>query len=225
MAETREAEATGFTVSSSACQHYFGFLSQRPKGTPIPEECLTCEKMLDCLVSKPDLAAAKLETKTELNVAKQAETAVTFEEVTVTEPLKTLRFEPEKKVEPSLRQQIRKHFEPEKPAEKSTQKSSDDDFCVENQGVLCAQWSSTVLMNRETLQLLGKNVKEVEVQTHRGKKTRCKVYAVPDMKPRAIQIPSKIKADLEIDNGYFVRVKPVQKITGQRMLSLRNLHR
>lgn len=66
-------------------------------------------------------------------------------------------------------------------------------------------------MNRETLQLLGRKVKEVEVQTHKGKKTRCKVYAVPDMAPRVIQIPTKIKADLNIENGCFVRVKPVTK--------------
>jgi hypothetical protein len=211
MAETREAEATGFTVSSSPCQRYFGFLSQRPKGTPIPEECLTCEKMLDCMVSKPVETVAKLETKPELNVAEKVETTITVEEVVVTEPPKVVRVEPQKKVEPSFKQQMHKHFEPEKPAEKPALKRADDDFCVENPGMLYAQWSSTVLMNRETLQLLGKNVKEVEVQTHKGKKARCKVYAVPGMAPRVIQIPSKIKADLEIDNGCFVRVKPVSK--------------
>ena len=66
-------------------------------------------------------------------------------------------------------------------------------------------------MNRETLQLLGRKVKEVEVQTHKGKKARCKVYAVLDMAPRVIQIPSKIKANLDIENGSYVRVKPVAK--------------
>lgn len=60
--------------------------------------------------------------------------------------------------------------------------------------MLYAPWSSTVLMNRETLQQLGKKVKEVEVQTHKGKKTRCKVYAVPDIASRVIQIPTQDKS-------------------------------
>ena len=29
--------------------YYFGFLNKHPKGIAIPEACLTCEKMLDCL--------------------------------------------------------------------------------------------------------------------------------------------------------------------------------
>ena len=76
--------------------------------------------------------------------------------------------------------------------------------------MLYAQWSSTVLMNRETLQQLGRKVKEVEVQTHKGKKITCKVYGV-ELPPRVIQIPSKIKANLDIENGSYVRVKPVAK--------------
>ena len=31
------------------CGHFFGYLNKRPKGTPVPERCLTCEKMVDCL--------------------------------------------------------------------------------------------------------------------------------------------------------------------------------
>lgn len=31
------------------CQHYFGYLKKRPKNTPIPDECLTCDKMIECL--------------------------------------------------------------------------------------------------------------------------------------------------------------------------------
>ena len=163
--------------------------------------------MLDCMISKPTEAAAKLETKPELNDDEQVETTVTVEEATLTETPKQPRVEPQKKVETSLKPQTQKPHEAEKPA----MKRSDDDFCVENPGMLYAQWSSTVLMNSETLQLLGRKVKEVEVQTHKGKKARCKVYAVLDMAPRVIQIPSKIKANLDIENGSYVRVKPVAK--------------
>ena len=31
------------------CNHFLGYLKKRPKNTPIPEECLTCDKMIDCL--------------------------------------------------------------------------------------------------------------------------------------------------------------------------------
>jgi hypothetical protein len=32
------------------CARNFGYLSERSKGEKIPEECMTCEKMLDCMV-------------------------------------------------------------------------------------------------------------------------------------------------------------------------------
>ena len=31
------------------CLHELGYLKRRPKNTPIPEECLTCSKMIDCM--------------------------------------------------------------------------------------------------------------------------------------------------------------------------------
>ncbi|MEM2969108.1 MAG: hypothetical protein QXJ76_07385 [Candidatus Bathyarchaeia archaeon] len=31
------------------CSHHLGYLKQRPKNTPIPEECLTCAKMIECM--------------------------------------------------------------------------------------------------------------------------------------------------------------------------------
>jgi DNA-directed RNA polymerase subunit RPC12/RpoP len=32
------------------CEHFLGFLGRRPKDTAIPEDCLTCEKMIECMV-------------------------------------------------------------------------------------------------------------------------------------------------------------------------------
>jgi len=32
----------------SGCPNYFGYLANRPKNAPIPQECLTCQKMLEC---------------------------------------------------------------------------------------------------------------------------------------------------------------------------------
>jgi hypothetical protein len=32
------------------CQHFLGFLKKREKNAAIPDECLTCEKMIECMV-------------------------------------------------------------------------------------------------------------------------------------------------------------------------------
>ncbi len=33
------------------CKHFFGYLKTRPKEAPIPDECLTCGRMIECLFS------------------------------------------------------------------------------------------------------------------------------------------------------------------------------
>ena len=35
--------------STPKCTHDFGYLKKRPKGTSIPDECLVCRKMIQCL--------------------------------------------------------------------------------------------------------------------------------------------------------------------------------
>jgi hypothetical protein len=44
--KTESSEAT----QPSGCPHYYGYLGQHPKNTPIPNECLTCIKIMECLV-------------------------------------------------------------------------------------------------------------------------------------------------------------------------------
>jgi hypothetical protein len=49
-----EPEPVKFEVKSKAeeaatCAHGLGYLKRRPKNTPIPEECLICNKMIDCM--------------------------------------------------------------------------------------------------------------------------------------------------------------------------------
>ncbi len=34
----------------AGCIHYFGYLKKRPRDEPFPNECLTCSKMVDCLM-------------------------------------------------------------------------------------------------------------------------------------------------------------------------------
>ncbi len=39
---------------SSGCPEAFGYLANRPKGVPIPQGCLICPKMVDCVLSPRD---------------------------------------------------------------------------------------------------------------------------------------------------------------------------
>ena len=38
----------------SKCAGYLGYLASLPKNKPIPQECLTCPKVLDCVMKKSD---------------------------------------------------------------------------------------------------------------------------------------------------------------------------
>ena len=33
----------------ASCQHELGYLKKRDRGSPIPDECLICVKMIDCM--------------------------------------------------------------------------------------------------------------------------------------------------------------------------------
>lgn len=32
------------------CKHFLGYLKKRPKDAPIPDECLTCDRMIECMI-------------------------------------------------------------------------------------------------------------------------------------------------------------------------------
>lgn len=38
-------------VFFSGCLHHFGYLSSRPKESPIPHECILCQRLGDCMVA------------------------------------------------------------------------------------------------------------------------------------------------------------------------------
>ena len=46
--ETEKSEIPGET-RNSGCPHHFGYLREHPKNTPIPNEFLTCIKIMECL--------------------------------------------------------------------------------------------------------------------------------------------------------------------------------
>ena len=37
--------------NQTICLHYFGYLSKLPKNSMIPEDCLLCSKVVECIVS------------------------------------------------------------------------------------------------------------------------------------------------------------------------------
>lgn len=49
-ADQAKKAATVEKVAAAGCTHYFGYLKKREKDKPIPDECLTCSKMVDCLM-------------------------------------------------------------------------------------------------------------------------------------------------------------------------------
>lgn len=41
---------TEVVVRNNDCLHYYGYLRTLPKNTPIPDECLGCQRVVECLV-------------------------------------------------------------------------------------------------------------------------------------------------------------------------------
>ena len=37
-------------AKGNGCSHYLGYLKKRPKNSPIPDECLSCPQMVECLL-------------------------------------------------------------------------------------------------------------------------------------------------------------------------------
>ncbi len=49
--ESKTEESAKKESGSSGCPETFGYLANRPKGVPIPQGCLICPKMVDCVLS------------------------------------------------------------------------------------------------------------------------------------------------------------------------------
>jgi len=47
--EKEQEKAEKKETDEIKCSHGFGYLKKRSKGTPIPDECLLCQKMIQCL--------------------------------------------------------------------------------------------------------------------------------------------------------------------------------
>ncbi len=74
-------EDAGSTVLGVICRNHFGFLNQRSKGLPMPEECLVCEKILECMNAKSKAKTHQVDTKTESKGIEKTEPAIIIEEI------------------------------------------------------------------------------------------------------------------------------------------------
>jgi len=49
LSKEKEKGPTG-EESPKRCPHHFGYLAHRPKDASIPQECLTCQKIVECML-------------------------------------------------------------------------------------------------------------------------------------------------------------------------------
>lgn len=262
MGQIELVEKSQSTISEAACKHQFGFLGARPKGVAIPEECFTCERMLDCTISKTkdtlptvevkEVKPAKVEEeKQTLEVTEEASEEAT-EEVTeeiaepesvdepvdgeqepvmvveevednasedhqenTTEPAPNqIKDQVSKKIGQILKLRIPKFRARTEDAEATKAMAvviSDREFRVESPGRLYNQWSGTVVINKDVLESWGKKVREVELQTEKGRITICKAHPAKDLDPQVIQVPDKVKWTLRVEDGADIIVRPAQE--------------
>ena len=50
-------------AQSKGCQYGYGYLSQKERQEPIPEECVECEKVVECMLNHLNSASAVAEIK------------------------------------------------------------------------------------------------------------------------------------------------------------------
>lgn len=50
--EKRELKLTPESLTDHGCSHHFGYLSERSKSEGIPEECMTCDRIVQCMLKK-----------------------------------------------------------------------------------------------------------------------------------------------------------------------------
>lgn len=184
-----EMDDQGFVSPDFGCPHYFGYLRQRAKGESIPEECLACKKAVECMLSQPKSTPSKAKVEENQRSKKK----------TLEEDVKKVFEETAVEEKPEYEAEFQPAF---------ASKPSENQFIVENLGMLYAMWTSTVRIPKEILSNWGKKVKEVEVETVDGKKAFCKVASMESSKGNIIEVPDKVQHTLGIKRGDVLKVKP-----------------
>ena len=178
---------------SQNCRHQFGYLSQRSEGEEIPEACMLCEKLLECMRSKPKSTP----------VASQPESVdIVVKDDLLAQKSQTQRLDEIGKSHANSIENVR--------IESVPAKSPENQFIVENLGIMYASWTNTVRIDRRILSEWGGKIKEVEIETGDGRTARSKVMPMEESEGKIIQIPDKIQTQLKIDAGDTVIVKPLE---------------
>jgi hypothetical protein len=186
--QQEKPEATQQTSTETiTCSHHLGYLSHRPKTEKMPEECLTCPKILECMLSELKGKSATQEKAPKQIVAEEVA------EETSEQPVEDEQIEAE---------------EPDAETEEVPAELSRNEFRVEDLGMMHKSWSNTVRIHKHTLSSWGKKIKEVEIETFEGKKKRCKVKPMDESK-ETVEIPSKLQSKLKIQKGQIVKVRPI----------------
>ena len=55
--ESGSADSQKPIPKAEGCPHYFGYLAQRPKSEVTPDECMTCKKLVECMLSTSESAS------------------------------------------------------------------------------------------------------------------------------------------------------------------------
>lgn len=186
------------------CPHQFGYLSQRPRDGELPEGCMTCTKLLECMTFKPNVETATPQTKETSYVPFKKEAA-------------------KRKRRPKVsKQHAEATRETGKEAHLTTLKNESEtvplrqeilgcQLKVEALGMWDSLWSDSVRIDKKILSRWGQKVELVEVEASDGetiRMVRCQVKPMESEEKEVIQIPIRILRALEIRKGELVTVRP-----------------
>lgn len=83
MKQILQGAAKKLMVASHVCVHQFGYLNSLPKDKPIPDECMGCSDIIECLATKGKKKTIQ-KMKTKRKTAKQTRTRKQLATVNVT---------------------------------------------------------------------------------------------------------------------------------------------
>jgi len=211
MKNTKRAAETQQPLSETDhCSHHFGYMSQRSKGEEIPNECMTCTKLVKCiLLTTENLEVSEQAEKPHIPPLKD-DLALRETEREVCIGRKT-KESSQSSLEENVKKEVRKKQDPEVKPKLISNELERNQLEVEDLGMLYASWSGTVRIDELTLLGWGGKIKEVEIETVTGKKMRCKVEPIVDSEKRIVQVPDKVQIYLGIQNGELVTVRPITK--------------
>jgi hypothetical protein len=181
----------GYAIPEN-CQHQFGYLSRRSKGEEIPEECLLCDKLVECMYFEP-------KSKSLLSKPESGDTLVKSDllvQETETQKPDEAEISNEGSIEDAKMEPL-------------PVKSPENQFIVENLGMMYASWTNTARIDEKILSKWGEKVKEIQIETADGTVAQCRVESMKKSEGRVIQIPDKIQTKLKIKAGETVVVKPL----------------